>query len=246
MTVEFKNNIYLTCIKDNENFNSNTKIADYAKSHLEFQIGDVNYSRFEQKYLAEEFQERPITPLSTTASKAVKSIAQAIGHLATACIQMPRGFADEELRLHLFHARRDYQEFYGRILCLFHNTWGEYHIQESAFHKTCYDLHGPFQAPETAPPGRSSLNRIDTSVVENACKVLCITREQAKDLNLIEKKRSSFIVQLSKRKEKLASQDIKDSLQALIDDINNAAETLKNARAPIPPSDTPKKPDNID
>jgi hypothetical protein len=157
MPIRYLNNSYLKCIKDNEVFSSHRKISDYTKSNLEFQIGNVNYSRFEQKYLTEPLQGRNVTPLSVTASEAVQSIGRTIYRLSAACMQIPRGAEGEALkRLHLFHARRDFQEFYGRLLSLFNDTWGQFHIQESGFQKACYYSFEHAGIPILGHEGRSS------------------------------------------------------------------------------------------
>jgi len=52
-----------------------------------------------------------------------------------------KAFSDKGkyFQAHIFYIGRDFQESFGWLLSLFNDRLGQFHIQGSEFHKTCYD-----------------------------------------------------------------------------------------------------------
>ena len=139
MSVKFEKSPYLASIKDNENLNDEKKIFNYAKEHPQFKYGEVTYQKFTEKYLSDGWFGRKIIALpAAVCSGVVKTIC----HLAKAIFKgIPKAFSDKGnyLKAQIFYVTRDFQETFGRLVSLFHDKYGQYHIQESQFQKSCYD-----------------------------------------------------------------------------------------------------------
>lgn len=136
MSIKFEQTPYLKVIRENEKFKDDRKIFDYTKEHLQFRYGDVNRQKFNKKYSAEGWFGRKITALPAAIWSGVVKV---IYHFVKAIfIGVPKAFFDKG-QVHFFNVARDFQESYGRLASLFNDRYGQFHVQESQFQKTCYD-----------------------------------------------------------------------------------------------------------
>lgn len=139
MSIKFENTSYLRAIKENENLFYEQKIAKNAQAKLQFKYGHVTLQKFNQKYSAEGWCGRKIIALPAAAwSGAVKTayhLAKAIlfGILTAPCNK------GKYFQSQCFYFARDLQESFGWLISFFNDRFGQYHVQESEFHKTCYD-----------------------------------------------------------------------------------------------------------
>lgn len=145
MSITFQDNAYLRCFIDHNESYTADAVLDRVQfeDRAPFQIGNVDYEVFKHKY--ESPAERTVNPLSVTLFESCKALIRVIHHLALAVLIIPNICLSWRtwgaFRIEICLARRELQEFNGRILSLFDNTRGEFHIQESQFHRTCYKNH---------------------------------------------------------------------------------------------------------
>ncbi|KAF3362677.1 hypothetical protein PHSC3_000916 [Chlamydiales bacterium STE3] len=136
MNVSFQKTSYLKAVKEN---NDLKKISNHASKKLQFKYVDITFQKFNKEYSAKGWFERKIIALP---GGFVGGIVMAICHLAKAFIISPlKGFSDgrKYFKAQLFYSGRDFQESFGWLISFFNDRYGQYHIQESEFHRTCYD-----------------------------------------------------------------------------------------------------------
>jgi len=140
MNVKFEKTHYLQAIRENENLKDDKNIFNYAKQSLKYTYGDVSRQKFNVKYSAEGcWAGRKLIALPAAVWSVV---VKALYHLAKAIlIGIPKAFFDkgQYLKAQVFYVTRDFQESYGRLTSFFNDRYGQFHVQESQFQKTCYD-----------------------------------------------------------------------------------------------------------
>lgn len=141
MSVKFEKNSYLEAFNKNESLKNDEGIFKYVKEKgLRFKYGDVSFQKFNTNYSAKGWIGRKVIalPMAIWAG-----IFKAIYHLAKMIfIGYPKIFFKGEveyLAVQGPYLRRDFQEAYGRLASLFNDRYGQFHIQESQFQKTCYE-----------------------------------------------------------------------------------------------------------
>lgn len=88
----------------------------------------------------ERWQKRWLMAFPGIAIAAVKTVY----HLAKLILlEIPKALVKRQksLTAHTFYIARDLQELSGRFLSFFNVQLGQYYIECSAYHKTCYDLY---------------------------------------------------------------------------------------------------------
>lgn len=168
MNIEFKKNAYLESIKKEEYLNSEEKIFDYAKNKLKFKYGNVGFREFNDTYASiEGWLGRKIRALPVFVClgvvKTIYHLATIIlqgivcGTLAGAIrvgairVEINNQKVDPSLLTSLFvsaifqhfkkksfYLVRDLQEAFGWLATIFSDRYGQYYVQESQFHKSCY------------------------------------------------------------------------------------------------------------
>lgn len=140
MNVKFENNSYLNAVieKKDKDLNSESKIFKHVQSTLHFSYINVTPQEFNKQYIATGWFARKVIALPAAIwSATVKTIY----HLAkTIIIGFCKTFFDggKYSQTQLFYMGRDLQESFGWLVSLFNDRYGQYYIQASKFHKTCY------------------------------------------------------------------------------------------------------------
>ena len=133
MFVGFQKSFYLSSIEED-------KLSQDEKAfNLQFHYGNATYKKFSEKYVAKGWIRRKIEALPLVLWSA---IVETIYHLGKALILgIPKSFSSEGnyLKAQIFYIGRDFQESFGRLVSLFNDRYGLYHIQESRFHKNFYE-----------------------------------------------------------------------------------------------------------
>ncbi|MGK5594907.1 MAG: J domain-containing protein [Parachlamydiaceae bacterium] len=136
MSIDFEKTHYLQAVKKNKNLK---KISHHANDKLQFKYVDVSFKKFNKKYSEGWWFGRKVIALPAALwSGTVKTTY----HLAKAIIiGSVKGSSDgrKYFKAQLFYVGRDFQESIGWLISFFNDRYGQYHIQESGFHKTCYN-----------------------------------------------------------------------------------------------------------
>lgn len=138
MSIKFEKNAYLRAVKENETFNEDQKIFEHAKESLKFKYVDVNYQKFAEICSDELWLGRKLVALPAAAFCATL---KTIYHLAEAIlIGCLKALSDDGkyCQAKFFSIGRDFQEAFGRLVTLLNDKKGQFYIQESRFHQTCY------------------------------------------------------------------------------------------------------------
>jgi Flp pilus assembly protein TadD len=139
MSVNFENTSYLDAIKRNVKLIDEGKIQSFANANPQFHYGDVSFKKFCNYYSPGGWCGRKVYALPLAIwSLVIKTIY----HLAKAVIVgIGKACSGDSrcLKAHIFYVGRDFQEAFGWLVSLFNDRYGQYHIQESVFHKSCYD-----------------------------------------------------------------------------------------------------------
>lgn len=137
MSSIFEKNAYLYAIKANEALNSENKIFNHAKAGLKFKYGDVSVREFNEKYEARGWFGRKVVALPA----AIGESATTIYHLVETILSgiTPHLGDKKYLKVQFFYIARELQESFGWLVTLFSDKYGQYHIQEGRFQRSCYD-----------------------------------------------------------------------------------------------------------
>lgn len=140
MSVKFKNNSYFNTVCKNISFN---QIVDKSSKNVSFKIGDANFKNFKPNYSSRGLFFRKITTLPSAICTGTFNSIYLIFKLII--IGLPKTiFVNKSyIKVHVFKVIRNLQNTYGRIATFFNDRYGQFHIQESQFHKNCYDLYKP-------------------------------------------------------------------------------------------------------
>lgn len=138
MSVKFEKSAYLAAAKGNETFDSKEKISIFSNLNTQFQYGTVTLQKFNQDYKAQGWFGRKIVALPLALTGIIKAIYHFAKGIFVGLIKTCTG-DKKYIKGHLFYAARDLQETFGWFVTLFNDRIGQYHIQESKFHKSCYD-----------------------------------------------------------------------------------------------------------
>lgn len=139
MSITFDKTYYFKAIIEDDFMNEET-IFDFAKKNLQFHYGQVNLQKYKEKYSSEGWLRRKIIALPAAIwSGVIKTICHLAAGILVGMIKAPSD-GGKYLKVCSFYVARDVQEFYGWIATLFNDEYGQYHIHESGFHKSCYEL----------------------------------------------------------------------------------------------------------
>jgi|GEM_PF-2665838 len=138
MNINFEINSYLSAVKEKAHLNSESEIFNYAKAGLQFKYVDVSIKEFKQKYSPEGWVGRKVIALPAAIWS---GIVKTIYHLAKAILVgvIACSGGNNYLKAQFFYIARDLQESLGWSATLLNDRYGQYHIQESGFHKSCYN-----------------------------------------------------------------------------------------------------------
>ncbi|SCA58582.1 Uncharacterized protein AB751O23_AF_00180 [Chlamydiales bacterium SCGC AB-751-O23] len=140
MTGYFQDTAYLRAIKQITPQFSNREICKFAKQNLFFKYTNVNHQAFNAQYSPDGWMGRKFIAIPATL---FSGLVKTTYHLAKAIfIGIPKAIFPRSryFTAQIFHIGRDFQEAFGRFSSLFNDRFGQFHIQESQFHKSCYDL----------------------------------------------------------------------------------------------------------
>ncbi len=122
----------------------------WVKNNQKFSYGNPEDEKYSKSYNDSGWIGRKIIALPAAAWS---GIAKVIYHLAKAAICWVPGIAEKPgtyFKVQIYSAVRDLQESFGRILTIFSDKKGLYHIQQASFHKSCYECF--LSGPDTCHP----------------------------------------------------------------------------------------------
>ena len=152
-----------------------SEISDHVKRCLQFTYVDVSFKEFKQNHWTHYWFGRKIIALpAATYSGIVKTIY----HLTTAILVtvVPPRDNKNHLQAQCFYIARDLQETFGWLITLLNDSYGQYHVQASGFHKSCYEHFLSAKSDITGNPSNFSYysysRNTHQDVVDalNACK----------------------------------------------------------------------------
>ncbi len=139
MTIDFENTSYLEAVQENNNLRSRSEIFNHANKNLKFTYGDVTLQKFNKNYSSDGWFGRKIIAIPKAAwSLAVKTIYHLVKAILVGII-MAISDSGKYFKTHCFCIVRDLQESFGWLISIFNDKFGQYHIQESQFQKSCYE-----------------------------------------------------------------------------------------------------------
>ena len=144
----FEKNSYLEVVKESLVFFSEEELLHSVRKNLQFTYVSVSIKDFNEKYSARGWVGRKMIALPN----AILGLLKTIYHLAQAVFKgFTKAIFDDgaSFQAYCFYSGRDLQGLYGWIISLFNDRVGQYHIQESQFHQSCY---GYFLANQGNPP----------------------------------------------------------------------------------------------
>lgn len=130
---------YYQTINEDPRFKDIDTIIASAKSKPSFRYGNVNRKEFGKKYIDHFWASRKVIALPLALWS---GIVLPIYHFAQVLFKgIPEASSGNKnyAKAKLYYIARDFQEAFGRIASLFNDQYGLFHIQESVFHKSCYD-----------------------------------------------------------------------------------------------------------
>lgn len=128
-------------------FCSKRMLDTYISSNLFFSYGNVNYSNYQ--YNSNNYLFRKLMVVSGCVEAGIVGV---VSHLARAILYgIPMACIGKKyhFKADLYRVVRDLQEGLGWIVTLFHDRAGSYLVQESIFHRKCYDQ---FEKLRAIPP----------------------------------------------------------------------------------------------
>lgn len=135
MDIQFEKNTYFELFKDNSTLKTENEIKLHVAANPQWRYGDGTYAKFKERHIDTSGRLGAISRLPVTLAQLVFHVARAVfAGLYNTC----RGNFSL-VKLPFYYIGRDGQEIFGRIAAVFNTTYGHFHIQESRFHKTCYD-----------------------------------------------------------------------------------------------------------
>lgn len=139
MSIRFEDTSYFKALQLNEDLSTEENVFFSVKENLQYSYGNVTHETFKTKYSNEGRIGRKFTAIPAALwSGLVKSVY----HLAKAIfIGCPKAFSDkgQYRKAQFYNVRRDFQEAWGRLSGIFDDAYGQFHVLESQFQKTCYD-----------------------------------------------------------------------------------------------------------
>ncbi|HEY4832628.1 MAG TPA: hypothetical protein VIH61_08740 [Waddliaceae bacterium] len=141
MSVKFDDNYYFSLVQKNDNFSNQEKISQSARNKLQFCYAEIAFDAY--RNISESQDEMGTNAFETIKNCGYLLIVEVVSALAKAIfLGIPRVFIDhgDYLKAHLFFVIRNSEEIFGRVMAHFNALYGQYLVQESQFHKTCYEL----------------------------------------------------------------------------------------------------------
>jgi len=126
-------NLYLTIYKEQNGITQNNELVP-SKGECQYQYGHISYTKFSEKYSDNGWESRKIIALP---AMLWTGIIMSLYHLTNAILQKRENERSAQINHYLF--KRNLQEGYGWLITLINDKQGSYEVQESQFHKICYD-----------------------------------------------------------------------------------------------------------
>lgn len=113
----------------------------FAKHRLQFHWKGVDYKKFSEQYQSQGWLKRKVFVIPSVAWTALIKIP--FDTILTAISALPLIACNREMTFfrNVFYIVRDFQELFGKILALFYDRMGKFHIEESLFHRMCYNVY---------------------------------------------------------------------------------------------------------
>jgi hypothetical protein len=192
MCVKFEDNYYFSLVQKNDNFSNQEKISQSVRNKLQFRYIEIPFDAYRN---ISESQDK----LGTNAFETIKNcgyllIVGVVSALAKAIfLGIPKVFTDrgDYLKAHLFFVIRNSEEIFGRVMAHFNALYGQYLVQESQFHKTCYELFftNSEQMQETLSQGKRESNKMSVSFSRSSTlKYGVMVDDEAKKVSLFDYK----------------------------------------------------------
>lgn len=163
---------YYQAVKKEKSFatlRNGDSISAFALKNPQFQYGDVSYSDFSKQFKDEAWLGRKVIAIPAALWASVK----VLYHMCRLVFDLVKAIFTQDtshLKTYCFRTVRDMEEAFGRIVSLFHDKFGSYHVQQAAFHQQCYDCFGGDLAtiadPEDPPPP------VDNMITEHGVQYL--------------------------------------------------------------------------
>lgn len=108
---------------------------------LKFAYGTASYSQFKNVYRSSEFWAYKMVALPSAFTSGVIKVVCHLAHIIFKGIPKTcRQFDLTYIKADIYTIIRDVEESFGWIVTFFHETWGQYLVEKSLFHKTCYTV----------------------------------------------------------------------------------------------------------
>lgn len=135
MAIIFKNTAYFQSINSNSYKDSDKLLSILKNSPLKFKFFSVNLKNFSYNY----------TPNGRLKRKIIAIPALILSGVVKSTFHVFKGiffsfFRYKYIKKQSFYLIRDFQESFGWFITLFNDKIGQFHLQESNFHKKSYEL----------------------------------------------------------------------------------------------------------
>lgn len=155
---------YVAAIKDAEFAKERgaLSIGKYARANPQFQYSNVSYKDYSEAYSEKGWRTRKIIALPAALWSGIVKTIYHIGELLMALLASIGGNQSLQLRASAFRVVRDLEEGFGRLVSLFHDKYGSYHIEQSTFHNACYDsFYGLQQGGKAKVAGQDDIATVE-------------------------------------------------------------------------------------
>ncbi|MFN4173862.1 MAG: hypothetical protein ACK4HV_02000, partial [Parachlamydiaceae bacterium] len=163
MGVKFDKTVYLYVQKSKVEFDSEEKILAHAKNNQDFIVGNVTLKEFEREFKSKGWLGRKIIALPKAA---IAGAIKTTYHIALAVIVGSFSTISDDgayFKAQIFCVLRDLEEAAGWATGLVYDKLGQFLVQESLFHKSCYEAFCQNNKSEKGSheisPSRSSTKR---------------------------------------------------------------------------------------
>lgn len=139
MGVKFDKTVYLYVQKSKAEFDSEEKILAHAKNNQDFTIGNVTFNEYDRSFKEKGWFGRKIIALPKAA---IAGAIKTTYHIALAVILGSFSAISDDgayFKAQIFCVVRDLEEAAGWVIGLVYDKLGQFLVQESLFHKSCYE-----------------------------------------------------------------------------------------------------------
>ncbi len=139
MGVKFDKTVYLYVQKSKAEFDSEEKILAHAKNNQDFTVGNVTLNEYDTIFKGKGWFGRKIIALPKAA---IAGAIKTTYHIALAVIVGSFSAISDDgayFKAQIFCVIRDLEEAAGWVVGLVYDKLGQFLVQESLFHKSCYE-----------------------------------------------------------------------------------------------------------